>query len=108
MIHPNVHTAGGGKQFTMLTREKDTLLCPPLLVVETDTALRSHRRYTLMSTLLTVEINTPSRSQPAGGGKGYTPTPTHTLIVDSGKENILTFILLVVVVEKYKYMYKYV
>jgi hypothetical protein len=77
VIHPHVHTAGGGKQFTMLTREKDTLSCPPLLVVEMDTALRSHRRYTLMSTLLTVEINTPSRSQPAGGGKGYTPTPTH-------------------------------
>jgi hypothetical protein len=33
---------------------------------------------------------------PCWGGKGYTPKSTHTLTVDSGKENILTSILLMV------------
>ncbi len=35
-------------------------------------------------------MNTSSHSHPAGGGKGYTLTSTHTLTADSRKENILT------------------
>jgi hypothetical protein len=37
-----------------------------------------------MFTLLTVEMNTPSSSHPAGGEKG--PMSTHTSTVDSGKD----------------------
>ncbi len=41
--------------FTLLTVEKDTHSRLPLLVVERDTPLRPHWRYSLMPTLLTVE-----------------------------------------------------
>jgi hypothetical protein len=57
-IHPYVHThIDRGKGYNHTTS------CP-------------------MSTLLAVERDTPSCSHPAGGGKGYTLTSTHTLTVE--------------------------